>query len=149
MSTFSPCTVHWCCKQCPMKSIKCCFWKAMICAGEFWTDQLWTLFLMEQAGFLLTIVLNAKKSVCTKCPDTLLSDCNRYGSYLIRYSHYLCKCIYNVNKSPVDPNWQPLSPSTAFVLGSPVFHEHQLFLRLHKIWNEVAESIWTAFFIIR
>lgn len=144
MSPFSPFTVHWCCKQCPMKSIKSWFWKAMICTGEFWTDQLWTLFLMEQAGFLPTIVINARKCQCPQNVQThfsLLSDCNHYCYYLISYYYHLCRdtymcvciCIYicmyvyNVNKSPVHPSCQPPSPSVAFVLGMPVSHEQQLF----------------------
>lgn len=75
-----------------------------------------------------------KKSVSTKCPDTFLSACNHYCYYLISYYYYLCKYIYthtyiyNVNKSPVHPSCQALSLSIAFVLGTPVSQELQLFL---------------------
>lgn len=75
-----------------------------------------------------------KMSVSTKCPDTLLSDCNHYCYYFICYYYYLCKYIYiyikkNINKSPAHPDNR--SHSVLHLYWDHLFsHEHQLFFQI-------------------
>lgn len=151
MSTFSPCTVHWCCKQCPMKSIKHCSWKAMICTGEFWTDQLWALFVMEWARFLLTVVLNARKCLCPQNVQTHFSDCNNYCYYLIYYYFYLCVCvhiyiyIYIMYINLLCTLTKNLSQSALHLYWDRLFSiSINCFSSLHKIWSYAVESIQAA-----